>query len=95
MGAFVKMYEQITDERAVIMGKPSGMIYKMAMDNLLVRPEEIMAIGDDVLTDIGGCKELGIETALVKTGKYKDGDEKTGRPDNIMGNIKEAMKCLE
>jgi HAD superfamily hydrolase (TIGR01458 family) len=94
-GAFVKMYEQITNEKAIIMGKPSNMIYKMAMNNLSTRPEEIMAIGDDILTDINGGKELGIETTLVKTGKYREGDEKVDRPDNVIENIKEAIKYLE
>jgi HAD superfamily hydrolase (TIGR01458 family) len=94
-GAFVKMYEQITNERAVIMGKPSSIIYKIATDDLKIKPEEIMAIGDDVLTDISGGKELGIETMLVKTGKYKNGDENIGRPDNVIGDIREAIKYFE
>jgi HAD superfamily hydrolase (TIGR01458 family) len=91
-GIFVKMYETLCNERAIIMGKPSKMIYKLAMNELHIDPKEIMTIGDDVLTDIIGGKELGIETTLVKTGKYKEEDENINKPDNIINNIREGIK---
>jgi HAD superfamily hydrolase (TIGR01458 family) len=91
-GIFVKMYETLCNEKAIITGKPSNMVYKMAINELKIDPEEIMTIGDDVLTDIIGGKELGIETTLVRTGKYKEGNENINKPDNIINNIKEGIK---
>jgi HAD superfamily hydrolase (TIGR01450 family) len=94
-GIFVKMYEILSDEKAVIMGKPSPMIYKMGLDILKTKPNDIFAIGDDVLTDIAGCKELGIETVLVKTGKYKEGDEKKLKPDKVINNLGEITELIK
>ena len=75
-GIFVKMYEILANEKAILIGKPSQIIYKMALKKLGIEKNNIITIGDDELTDIDGGKEMGIETILVKTGKYKDGDEK-------------------
>jgi len=30
-----------------------------------------MMIGDDIINDIGGAKEMGIKSTLVKTGKFR------------------------
>jgi HAD superfamily hydrolase (TIGR01458 family) len=94
-GIFVKMYETLSNEKAVIMGKPSPMIYKMALDMLKMNPNDAVAIGDDVLTDIAGGKELGIETILVKTGKYKEGDEKKIKPDKVINNLEEITELMK
>jgi HAD superfamily hydrolase (TIGR01458 family) len=93
-GVFVKMYETLSDEKAVIMGKPSPMIYKMALNKLKIKPNNAIAIGDDVLTDIAGAKGLGIETILVKTGKYIEGDEKKLKPDKVINNLEEITELL-
>ncbi|GHU59860.1 haloacid dehalogenase [Spirochaetia bacterium] len=95
IGIFVKMYEELSKEKAIILGKPSNMIYKMVMDKIKMNAEEIITIGDDGLTDIMGGKEVGIETTLVKTGKYKTGDENIYKPDNIIENIKDAIKYFQ
>jgi HAD superfamily hydrolase (TIGR01458 family) len=92
-GIFVKMYETLCDQKAIIMGKPSNIIYKTAVEILKTNPKDIMTIGDDVLTDIIGGKELGIETTLIKTGKYKEGDEKINKPDNVINTLNEAIIC--
>lgn len=56
--------------------------------------EDVIAIGDDVLTDIKGAKDYGITSALVKTGKYKSGDEEKIRPELILENLREMNKYL-
>ncbi|GHU25837.1 haloacid dehalogenase [Spirochaetia bacterium] len=94
-GIFVKMYELLTNKKVVIIGKPSNMIYKMALNKLKMEPKDIITIGDDGLTDISGGKEIGIKTILVKTGKYKEGDEKTFKPDNVINSLEEISKIIE
>jgi ribonucleotide monophosphatase NagD (HAD superfamily) len=37
---------------------------------------------------------MGMETILVKTGKYKDGDEKKYKPSRVVHNIKEIIGAL-
>ncbi|GHV48568.1 hypothetical protein AGMMS49546_39190 [Spirochaetia bacterium] len=90
-GIFVKMYETLCNQKAIIMGKPSNIIYKTVVEILKTDPKDIMTIGDDILTDIIGGQELEIETTLVKSGKYKEGDEKANKPDNIINTLSEAI----
>jgi len=33
-------------------------------------------VGDDVFADVNGALKAGMKAALVKTGKYRPGDEK-------------------
>jgi len=55
-------------------------------------------IGDDVLADLGeGAIELGLWRVLVKTGKYRPGDE--GRedalpPDQVCASFSEFVQVL-
>jgi HAD superfamily hydrolase (TIGR01450 family) len=94
-GIFVKMYETLVGEKSIIMGKPSNMIYKIALDKLKMEPKDVITVGDDVLTDISGGKEMGIKTILIKTGKYKEGDEKTVEPDNVIRNLEEIKQIMK
>ena len=90
-GIFVKMYEILSNEKALIIGKPSHLMYKMGLKKLRMEAKNVITIGDDGLTDIIGGKEMGLETILIKTGKYKDGDEKIYEPNSIINNLLELI----
>eukprot|EP00094_Tigriopus_californicus_P011181 TCALIF_10790-PA protein Name:"Similar to Hdhd2 Haloacid dehalogenase-like hydrolase domain-containing protein 2 (Rattus norvegicus)" AED:0.17 eAED:0.17 QI:65/0.25/0.2/1/0.5/0.6/5/0/227 len=46
---------------------------------------DTLMIGDDVKDDINGAQEAGLKGALVKTGKYSDGDEeKVAQPPDLV-----------
>lgn len=88
-GSFTKMFEILGNQQATIFGKPSPALYEAALKQMGVEKEGVIAIGDDVLTDIKGAKEYGIISALVQTGKYKDGDEAKDTPDLLLHNLAE------
>mmetsp|Transcript_15226 Transcript_15226/g.35287 ORF Transcript_15226/g.35287 Transcript_15226/m.35287 type:complete len:125 (+) Transcript_15226:548-922(+) len=47
-----------------------------------IRAEDVCMIGDDVSADCRGALEAGIGTAiLVRTGKYREGDEERWKED--------------
>jgi HAD superfamily hydrolase (TIGR01458 family) len=94
-GIFVKMYETLSGEKAKIIGKPSPMVYKTALKQLGLENDRVIAIGDDGLTDIIGGKDMGIETILVKTGKYKNGDEEIYKPNKVVNNLDEIIKLVK
>lgn len=59
-------------------GKPSASFYQLAISSLspAVEPHEIGMIGDDREQDVGPMvAKLGLKRFLVKTGKYREGDE--------------------
>ncbi|KAJ2065514.1 hypothetical protein GGI17_000327 [Coemansia sp. S146] len=77
-GGFVAALEYAADKKAVLVGKPARAFYELALADmgLLESPESVAMVGDDVLADLGGgAQDLGLLRALVKTGKYRDGDE--------------------
>ncbi|KAG0186300.1 hypothetical protein DFQ28_008050 [Apophysomyces sp. BC1034] len=47
-------------------------------------PEHVAIIGDDVNNDLGGgALELGLHRYLVRTGKYRPGDEEKVESDKL------------
>ena len=59
----------------------------------------ICMVGDDVLDDCLGAQEHGIDGILVKTGKYRDGDEikhkdNKGQPTRVYDNVEVFIKEL-
>ena len=45
--------------------KPSPMIYKKILDKFNLKPEEVLAVGDQLNTDIKGAEFYGIKAILV------------------------------
>jgi len=75
-GPFVSALEMAAGVEAVVMGKPSKEFFDSALFGD-VPPSETVVVGDDVLTDVvGGIKNANIGYGvLVRTGKYRPGDE--------------------
>lgn len=74
-GPFVAALEYAADCRAVVLGKPSPAFFHAAASELGCRPQEILMVGDDVYSDVNGALKAGMKAALVRTGKYRPGDE--------------------
>lgn len=74
-GPFIAALEYAADTQAKILGKPSKDFFLGAVNELGYRPEEVVMIGDDVVSDIGGALCAGLHGILVQTGKYRPGDE--------------------
>lgn len=72
-GPFVKGLEYASSCKAEVVGKPSANFFKSALGE--IAPCEAVMIGDDVRDDVGGAQSIGIRGFLVKTGKYRPGDE--------------------
>ena len=55
--------------RFVPLGKPHRPIYEEAMARLPgARPERVVMVGDQIVTDIRGAADFGIDSVLVETG---------------------------
>ncbi|XP_040277058.1 haloacid dehalogenase-like hydrolase domain-containing protein 2 [Bufo bufo] len=74
-GPFVTALEYATDTKATVVGKPEKTFFLEALRSTGCCPEEAVMIGDDSRDDIGGAQDTGILGILVKTGKYRVGDE--------------------
>jgi len=63
------------EPQAKILGKPSQAFFLSAIDEFECPPGEVVMVGDDAVADIEGAMRVGLQGILVKTGKYKAGDE--------------------
>ncbi|MFH1749085.1 MAG: HAD-IIA family hydrolase [Planctomycetota bacterium] len=72
VGSIVAALEYATQVAPTVMGKPSSTYFQQVLDDLNVPPADVMVVSDDPLTDLAGAKRLGLQTAFVLSGKYKD-----------------------
>jgi len=75
MGAFVAGLEYSSGIKAEVVGKPAAPFFLSALEELGVSPENAVLIGDDLSDDIGGAQAAGIPGMLVRTGKFRPGDD--------------------
>lgn len=75
-GAFVAALEYATGREATTLGKPSPDFFARALDSAGAAPDNAVMVGDDAEADVGGAQASGIPAVLVRTGKYKAGDER-------------------
>jgi HAD superfamily hydrolase (TIGR01458 family) len=95
-GPFVAALEFAADRKAVLFGKPSADFFNTAVDDLRCRANEVVMIGDDAEADVDGAITCGLRGILVRTGKYRPGDEsKLGsQPSHLAENLAEAAAWI-
>jgi phospholysine phosphohistidine inorganic pyrophosphate phosphatase len=88
---FVTALEYATGKKALVLGKPAETFYQKAVGKLELPPCEITMFGDDILTDIGGAKKAGMNTVLLRTGKFRESDlEGAVAPDAVLNSIQDV-----
>ncbi|ATJ84054.1 TIGR01458 family HAD-type hydrolase [Halomonas beimenensis] len=75
VGPFVRALEYAADTQAVVLGKPAEGFFRAALEDAGVAPEETLMVGDDVECDVIAAQAVGLEACLVRSGKYRPGDE--------------------
>ena len=84
-GPFVAALEYAAGTEALVLGKPSSRFFLDAVEELGMRPEETLMVGDDVVSDVGAAMAAGLRGVLVQTGKYRSGDEaRIGGPEGVL-----------
>ncbi len=95
-GPFVTALEYASGETALVLGKPLPTFFALAVESMGCRPEEVVMIGDDAEADIGGAMAAGLEGILVRTGKYRPGQEAAlpERPTHVVADLWAAVTFL-
>lgn len=96
-GAFIKGIEYAADKEALLIGKPSPEYFKTAFRKINCNENsEFIMIGDDIINDIKGAKDLGAETILIYTGKTKSPitEEQKKFTDYEVNNLTDLSKLL-
>ncbi len=85
---FVAALECATGAEAVVLGKPAPAFFEAGAAMLGCTPAELVMIGDDVVGDVGGAQRVGARGVLVRTGKFRPGDDEgETRPDAVLDSI--------
>jgi HAD superfamily hydrolase (TIGR01458 family) len=74
-GPFVAALEYAAGVQATLFGKPAPAFFQAVLADLGVAAGEALMIGDDVEADVNGALASGIPAVLVRSGKYRPGDE--------------------
>ncbi len=96
IGGFVHALEYASGVKAMIIGKPSADFFQIAIDDMLLKPSEVVMIGDDIDADVGGAQQAGLKGILVRTGKYRQSYVAASsiKPDMIIDSIKNLPGVL-
>lgn len=62
------------------LGKPSAVIFDSIAGDLGVQRGDLVMVGDDAEFDVAASVNIGISGVLVRTGKYRPGDEERVSP---------------
>lgn len=96
-GAFVTALEYATGKEATVLGKPSPEFFGSALASMDRAPAEAVMVGDDAEADVAGSLNAGFGCALlVRTGKYRDGDETrfTPHPTATVADLPAAVQWI-
>lgn len=96
IGGFVQALEYASGVTAMIIGKPSADFFQIAIDDMQLKPAEVVMIGDDIDADVGGAQQAGLQGILVRTGKYRQPyvEASSIKPDLIINSIKDLPGAL-
>jgi putative hydrolase of the HAD superfamily len=94
------IYEWLTPSAIFIsdqigVSKPNPKLYRRACDELGVRPEEAMYVGDNATTDVDPANAIGMVTVLCRRGGKYEGCVGRTRPRHAIRSFQELLAILE
>lgn len=95
-GPFVAALEYAAGTEALVLGKPSPDFFAAAREEFSCPLDRVTMIGDDARSDVEAALAAGMRAILVKTGKYRPGDEDLiGQPHGMVAtNMSEAVEQI-
>ena len=97
VGCFTKALEYASGVAPVVVGKPSGEYFGAAVRDLGLDGGEVVMVGDDIVSDVGGAQACGLRGIQVRTGKFRaarDEPHAVVKPDGYVDNLKEFVDLL-
>jgi len=97
VGAFVSALEFASGESAVVLGKPKPLLFQLAVQTWGLPFQSIYMVGDDIDSDISGAKNVGMQSILVKTGKFHNKilEISDVKPDFLINSIADLSTLLK
>ena len=90
-GGYVAALEHTTGKRAHVVGKPNAAFFEAAVASLGgdIPAADVVMVGDDIDSDVGGAQRAGLQGWLVQTGKYDAARVAASevRPDRVIASV--------
>jgi 4-nitrophenyl phosphatase len=93
VGPIVKAIEYASEKKAVAIGKPSRLMFELALEMAGCKAQDAVMVGDQEETDILGAKRMGITSIMVKTGVYSREQTKT-RADAVVDTVDDVSESF-
>lgn len=95
-GPFVAALEYAAGRQAVVCGKPTPAFFAAAVGGLGLPPEAVAMVGDDLVADVQGAQQAGLQGWLVRTGKFRpEAVAQSGvRPDRMLDSLADLPSLL-
>ncbi|MGO9643784.1 MAG: HAD-IIA family hydrolase [Candidatus Bathyarchaeia archaeon] len=95
-GPIIKALEYASDRRAIMIGKPSTHMFRLALNRANVKASQAVMIGDQIETDLIGAHKVGLRTVLVLTGVETEETLKRSKikPELILNNVDILAKYI-
>ena len=95
-GSVCEMIYNATGKRPFVIGKPSPLMPKLAMEKMGVKPNETAVVGDRIYTDIKSGLNANALSILVMSGETDEEILKASldKPDLVLENASEILNLL-
>ena len=95
-GSVCDMIFNATGKRPVVIGKPSALMPRLAMEQLDIDPEETAVVGDRIYTDVKCGLNAGITGILVMSGETTPEilERSDDKPDLVLQDAGEILDAL-
>ena len=95
-GPIIKLLEFASSKRAIMIGKPSPRMFKLALSLADARASDAVMIGDQIETDLAGAHRAGVHTVLVLTGVETTATIRSSKikPDLVLGTVNELANYI-
>jgi len=97
-GAFITGIEFAANKNATLIGKPSPLFFKSALEYINISSDgDFIMIGDDIENDVKAAQDIGGKGILIYTGKTKFPFDKNLNinPDFEVKSLKELISLLK
>lgn len=96
-GSVCDMIYNATKKRPVVIGKPSPLMPRLAMEAFGISDEEACVVGDRIYTDIKSGLNAGITSVLVLSGETTKEilDKSADKPHIVLDNAGQILEALK
>jgi len=96
VGPLAALLAYAADTEIRVFGKPSPLLFDAIADEAGVSRERMVMVGDDAEFDVSAAVGLGLQGVLVRTGKFRAGDETRvdPRPTAVVDSIADLPAWL-